>query len=289
VRWSDDVWVYDSGSSDATRDIATRAGARVIVRPLSCGQELFGGNEAEHKNWALDNIPFRYPWVLHLDADERVTPELATSILRAIQNPSDKVAFRVKRRDFWRNQWLKHVVTSSFYIRLFRPNFMRYDRLVNPLSLPNGPIGELQGYLDHYPFSKGLAPWLNKHNAYSSLEAQQIEQNRAANRRFSVKEALFGKDRNHRRFHQKELFYRIPGRPLIKFVLLYVGKRGFLDGVAGFRYAVLQSIYEYLIVLKTNELVTTPKFCEAVSLSPPDLLAGLRGDSGSDNQLLTRS
>jgi len=265
VRWSDDLWVYDSGSSDATQAIATRAGARVVVRPLSCGQ-VFGGNEAEHKNWGLQNIPFKYPWVLHLDADERVTPELAASILRVVQNPSNTVAFRVRRRDFWGRRWLKHVVATSFYMRLFRPDLMRYERLVNPISIPNGPVGELNGYLDHHPFSKGLTDWLNKHNAYSSLEAQQIEQNRKADLRYSVREAFFGKDRTQRRFHQKELFYRMPGRPLLKFLLLYLGKRGFLDGGAGFKYAVLQSIYEYMIELKTNELATS-RFHETSSLS----------------------
>ena len=263
VSWADDVHVYDSGSTDMTLTVATRTGARITVRPRDFGQELFGGNEGEHKNWALANIPFKYDWVLHLDADERVTPELAKSIRQAVQNPGDSVAFRVRRRDFWGDRWIKHVVASSFYLRLFRPKKMRYERLVNPVSIPDGPVGEVSGYLDHYPFSKGMSHWFNRHNSYSSLEAQQIEQNRAANQPFSIKEAFFATDRNQRRFHQKELFYRMPARPFLKFLLLYVGKRGFLDGSAGFNYAALQSFYEYMIVLKTKELnlnstVTSP-------------------------------
>ena len=99
-----------------------------------------------------------------------------------------------------------------------------------------------------------MTHWLNRHNSYSSLEAQQIVENRAANREFSLKQAFFGENFNDRRFHQKELFYRMPARPLFKFLLLYVGKRGFLDGSAGFHYAMLQSLYEYMIVLKTKEL-----------------------------------
>jgi hypothetical protein len=71
---------------------------------------------------------------------------------------------------------------------------------------------------------------------------------------FSFAKAFTSKDFNERRFHQKELFYRLPFRPLFKFLILYVGKRGFLDGRAGFTYAMLQSIYEYFIVLKTREL-----------------------------------
>lgn len=254
VGWSDDVHVFDSGSTDATADLATRAGSHVVVRPFGAASEVFGGNEAEHKNWVLANIKFKHDWVLHLDADERVTPELAASLQEAVQSPGDKVAFRIKRRDFWGERWLKHAVASSFYMRLFRPQKMRYERLVNPVSIPDGPVGELSGYLDHYPFSKGVTHWLTKHNSYSSLEALQIARNRATQQQFSLRQAFLAKDPNQRRFHQKELFYRTPARPLLKFLLLYLGKRGFLDGGAGFTYAVLQSFYEFMIVLKTKEL-----------------------------------
>lgn len=254
VSWSDDIHVFDSGSTDATAAIAASAGANLVVGLRHCGREIFGGNEAEHKNWALANIPFKYPWVLHIDADERVTPELAASLREAVQNPEHNVAFRIRRRDFWGRRWLKHVQTSSYYVRLFRPKKMRYERLVNPVSIPDGPVGELAGYLEHYPFSKGMVHWLDRHNSYSTLEAQQIMENTAGQQAFSLKLAFFGQDFNQRRFHQKELFYRLPARPFLKFLLLYFGKRGFLDGSAGFRYAMLQTFYEYMIVLKTKEL-----------------------------------
>jgi hypothetical protein len=133
-------------------------------------------------------------------------------------------------------------------------------------------VGELVGYLDHYPFSKGMIHWLNRHNSYSSLEAQQILQNRAAREQFRPMQAFVAQDRNRRRFHQKELFYRMPARPLLKFLLLYVGKRGFLDGRAGLNYAILQSFYEYMIVLKTKELTgksaTNGRAMEALSETP---------------------
>jgi glycosyltransferase involved in cell wall biosynthesis len=254
ARWSDDIHVCDSGSADGTVAIAQRAGAHVLEKASRNEETIFGGNEAEHKNWALSNIPFQYEWVLHLDADERVTPELAASIQRAVRNPGDKVAFRMQRRDFWGDRWLKHSQACSYYPRLFRPEKMRYERLINPVSLPDGPVGELAGFLDHHPFRKGVAHWLSRHNSYSSLEARQIAINRAANRRFRLGEAFFGKTSDERRFHQKGLFYGMPGRPLLRFLFFYVAKRGFLDGRAGFRYAVLQSFYEYMIVLKAREL-----------------------------------
>jgi glycosyltransferase involved in cell wall biosynthesis len=255
ARWSNDIHVCDSGSTDGTVAIAYRAGASVVLNPVQTGEGIFGGNEAQHKNWALSHIPFRHEWVLHLDADERVTPELARSIQQAVPNPGDNVAFRMRRRDFWGNSWLKHVQASNSYPRLFRPEKMRYERLINPVSIADGPVGELHGYLDHHPFSKGLTHWLNRHNSYSSLEAQQILGNRAANPKFSLKQAFFGKTFEERRSCQKQLFYKLPGRPLVKFFFLYAAKRGFLDGRAGFQYALLQSFYEYTIVLKTRELI----------------------------------
>jgi glycosyltransferase involved in cell wall biosynthesis len=254
VAWSDDIHVYDSYSTDRTIEIALAAGARVTRRPDQDVSQAFGGNEAEHRNWGLRNIPFKYPWVFHIDADERVTPSLAASLMRAVEAPEGCVAHRVQRRDFYMDRWLKHVQASPYYIRLFRPDRVRYERLINPVAKIDGAIGALTGFLDHYPFSKGSANWLARHNAYSTFEAQQIVANRADQRSFNLIKAISSPDFNERRFHQKEAFYRLPARPLVKFFLLYVVKRGFLDGRAGFTYAVLQSMYEYMIVLKTNEI-----------------------------------
>jgi glycosyltransferase involved in cell wall biosynthesis len=253
VAWSDDIHVYDSSSTDATQQIARDYGAHVTERPFD--------NWAAHQNWGLANIPFRHPWVFYIDADERVTPTLLESLRAAVENPGANVAFRVRRRDFLDGTWLKHVQASPFYMRLFRPEKMRYERLVNPVSIPDGPVGELTGYLDHFPFSKGVGDWLGRHNKYAAFEAQQIVANQQARESFSLRAAFFEKDFHRRRYHQKELLYRLPARPLAKFLLLYVAKGGFLDGRAGLRYSILQSFYEYMIVLKTDELraaVRTP-------------------------------
>jgi glycosyltransferase involved in cell wall biosynthesis len=245
VSWSDDVHVLDSISSDRTVEIAREHGATVTQRAFD--------NWAAHQNWALANLRFRYPWVFYIDADERPTPALRESMLAAVQMPGEAVAFRVERRDFLMGTWLRHVQVSAFYMRLFRPKRMHYERLVNPVSIPDGPVGTISGYLDHFPFSKGVSQWITRHNAYSTLEAQQILANRKGGVKISASAALFEKDFHRRRYHQKEMFYRLPGRPFAKFLLLYFVKLGFLDGQAGLTYAVLQSIYEYFIVLKTRE------------------------------------
>ncbi|MGA7316361.1 MAG: glycosyltransferase family 2 protein, partial [Silvibacterium sp.] len=148
VSWCDDIHVFDSVSTDRTVGIAHQAGATVTQHPFD--------NWAAHQNWGLANIPFKHPWVFYLDADERVTPELVRTVCAAAANPGDCVAFRVQRRDFFLGRWLKHVQTSPFYLRLFRPEKMHYERLVNPVSLPQGPVGQISGFLDHFPFSKGV-------------------------------------------------------------------------------------------------------------------------------------
>jgi hypothetical protein len=246
VSWSDDVWVLDSVSTDGTRAVAEAAGAKVVERKFD--------NWAAHQNWAMQNIPFKHPWVFYLDADERVTDGLRVSLHNIVADPGEHVAFEVQRRDFMDGTWLKHVQLSAWYARLFQPTKMRYERLVNPVSVVSGSTGRIVGYLDHFPFSKGVGYWIQRHNDYSTKEAQQLLLNRADAPPFSLKAVFFEKDFQTRRKQQKQLFYRLPGRPIIKFLLIYLAKRGFLDGRAGFTYATLQSIYEYFIVLKTREL-----------------------------------
>ena len=257
VRWSDDIHVYDSHSDDRTVEIAESLGGNVTQRQSGTSRDLYGGNESEHKNWGLRNIRFKYPWVLTIDADERVTPDLRDALLQVVTAPGNYVAFKIQRRDFYMGTWLKHVQATPYYIRLFMPAHIHYERMINPVSLIDGPVGNVRGYLDHFPFSKGITHWLSRHNSYSTFEAKQIIANRKNGGQFSIKKALLASELTERRYHQKELFYRIPARPFVKFFLLYVFKLGFLDGYAGLTYAFLQTIYEYMIVLKVKELETS--------------------------------
>jgi len=254
VSWSDDIHVYDSMSTDDTVAIAERFGAKVTQRGYDESKLAFGGDEAAHRNWGLREITYKHPWVFVIDADERMTPESVKAVNEAVMSPGEHVAFRIQRRDFFMGTWLKHVQTSPFYMRLFIHDKLHYERLINSVPIADGTVGQVAGFLDHFPFSKGLDHWIDRHNSYSRFEAQQIVENRKRGEGFSLRKAFMATDFHERRYHQKELFYRLPFRPLIKFLLLYVGKRGFLDGRAGFAYAMLQSIYEYFIVLKTREL-----------------------------------
>jgi glycosyltransferase involved in cell wall biosynthesis len=248
VAWCDDVHVFDSFSTDRTVEIAQKAGARITQRKFD--------NWAAHQNWGLDHIPFRHPWVLYIDADERVTDKLRESLLEDRYERCPEAAFEVQRRDFaWNGRWLKHAQISPYYLRLFRPHKMHYERLVNPISIPDGPVGRINGFLDHYPFSKGLRAWWQRHLAYADMEAAMRLQDLNRGTKFCWSTALLSRDLSQRRYHQKGIFYKLPARPLVKWLYMVFGRRAFLDGSAGLTYATLQSIYEYFIVLKTREML----------------------------------
>ena len=247
VVWSDDVHVFDSQSTDGTVQIATARGAHVTQRRFD--------DYASQRNAALHGLAFRHAWVLTLDADERVPARLVAALARFIAAPPpDVAACRLRRRDFLGETWLKHSQISPFYVRLVQPQRVHYERAVNEVLRVDGPIHDIDEPFDHYPFSKGMRHWLDKHNTYSTMEAHCVLESRHGGTTFSLRDALLARDFNERRRHQKELFYRLPFRPLLKFLYVYVWRRGFLDGAAGFTYARLQAIYEYLIVLKTREL-----------------------------------
>jgi len=247
VAWCDDIHVFDSLSTDRTVEIARERGAQVGARPFD--------NYASQRNAALTTLPYRHPWLFILDADERIPAELAPALRDFVRTAApDVAAARIRRRDFLFGRWLKHCQMSPFYIRLVRLGQVHYEREINEVLKVDGRIIDMPGHFDHFPFSKGLEHWFAKHNVYSSMEARELMKTRGGEYPLSLKTALFGRDFNERRFHQKELFYRMPFRPLVKFLYLYGLRRGFLDGTAGFSYATMASIYEYMISVKVTEL-----------------------------------
>ena len=247
VSWSDDIHVFDSFSTDRTAEIAAAHGAQVT-------QNRFAGYSAQ-RNAALKSLDWKYPWLLILDADERVPASSAEAMARfTAVAPPEISACRMRRRDYFLGTWLAHAQISPFYIRLVQPGQVHYEREINEVLKVEGEIQELDASFDHFPFSKGIKHWVDKHNLYSSMEAEHIVRTRRENIDFSLKGAFFAPDFNQRRGYQKELFYRLPGRPFLKWVYMMAVRRAFLDGAAGLTYAYLQAIYEYMIVIKTREL-----------------------------------
>ncbi len=245
VSWCDDIVVLDSFSTDRTVEIAKAKGVRVVQRKFD--------NWADHQNWAIENLAFKHEWVFYLDADERMTEPLKNEITAVASSSHEKtVAYYCGRRNFFMGRWIKHAMPPGMIMRFFKPKHIHFERLVNPIPVVNGPHGYLKNYFDHYNFSKGITEWFDKHNKYSlleSLEGIKLLRNKAETEFF-----LFSRDRALRRRALKNLSFRLPFRPFVKFVYLYFFKFGFLDGRPGLTYCVLQSIYEYMIVLKMQEV-----------------------------------
>jgi glycosyltransferase involved in cell wall biosynthesis len=244
VAWSDDIVVLDSFSTDSTVGIAEQAGARVIQRQFD--------NWAAHQNWALATINFKNKWVFYIDADERMTPALRDEICSIAEREERRVAFYCPRQNMFMGKWIRHAMPPGMIMRFFRPGYLRFERLVNPTASMTGPHGYLTNYLIHYNFSKGLTEWFDKHNKYSLLEA--IEGHKSMAEKAPVVQAFFSRDPAARRRSLKAVAFRLPGRPLLKFFYLYLFKGGIRDGAAGLTYCMLQSVYEYMIVVKMNEL-----------------------------------
>jgi glycosyltransferase involved in cell wall biosynthesis len=248
ISWCDDIHVFDSFSEDSTVEVARNANAIVT-------QRKFDGY-ASQRNAALQSIQYKYDWLLILDADERIPDSLKEIILEKLKNTTGDVnAYRIRRKDYLWGTWLKHAQISPYYIRLVRIGKASYMREINEVLEIDGKVEDLAGYFDHYPFSKGIAHWLTKHNQYSTMEAKRwIEENTGAEK-FSLKKMLFSRDFSQRRYHQKGFFYKLPCRTFIKWFYMVIWRRAFLDGRAGLTYAALQSIYEYFIVIKTREIL----------------------------------
>ena len=247
VSWCDDVHVFDSYSTDRTEEIARAFGVHFHQRHFD--------TYSAQRNAALETLPFLHSWIFLLDADERPTPELVQEMFKAAASAGNEVnGFRIRRRDFLNGTWLKHAQLSPWYIRMVRHGKARYARAINEVLEVDGEVGELRSAFHHFPFSKGTAHWLAKHNVYSDMEAELIVSGQGRSEA-SLKAALLGRDFHARRVAQKALFYRMPGRPLLKWCYMMFVRGAILDGRDGIEYANLQAIYEYLIVLKTRRLM----------------------------------
>lgn len=242
--WTDDIVVFDSLSKDRTREIALSKGARVLERAFD--------NYAAQRNAALASVTYKYPWVLMVDADERVPSSLASEILASIDTADPNTAiFRMRRKDFFLGRWLKRSSGyPTWFGRLMRVGHVHIEREVNEEYVTAGGIGYLRAHLHHYPFNNGVAYWFDRHNRYSSMEAISKV---SAQLTPLLGSTLWSFDPIERRRSLKRLLYRVPFRPLIVFFYLYVIRLGILDGRAGFYFSRMRAIYEFLIDLKVLE------------------------------------
>ncbi len=248
VQWCDDIVVFDSLSTDRTVDIAKSAGARVVQRHFD--------NYGSQREAARVEIQYKHPWVLALDADEVPDQELIDEMMKVAAMPDSPVnAFRMRRKDFFMGQWIKHsTLYPSWFIRFYKPDCIHYEpRTVHEYPTVSGKVGELQGHLMHQSFNKGISDWTRKHVQYAELEAlENLQHTRSGQIDWKGLFAIQDPVRHRRTL--KSISYRLPLRPALRFLYMYLFRLGILDGFAGFTYCRLLAIYEYMIVLRLKEL-----------------------------------
>ena len=241
--WADEIFVVDNFSSDATPDIVKSFSNTHLV------QRKFDGY-AKQKNWALDTLPFTGEWICILDADECITPELRDELVRVTSDSLSPECWYVNRRFYFLGRWIRHAGWyPSWSLRFFKKSAARYeDRGVDEHMIPSGSVGYIAKDLIHEDH-KGLEAWIKKHNRYSSLEA--TERIRPTE---TLDGSLFSRNPVEQKRALKNIFYRLPGRPFLRFFIMYVIQRGFLDGYPGFVFCILRGIQEFHISIKLKEL-----------------------------------
>jgi glycosyltransferase involved in cell wall biosynthesis len=258
VSRAGEIFLVDSQSSDRTVEIAENFGAKVV-------QFDFNGRWPKKKNWSLENLLFRYEWVLIVDCDERITPELWDEIALAIED-SNYSGYYLNRKVFFLGQWIRYGGRyPDWNLRLFKYQLGRYENLktedipntgdneVHEHVLLQGKVGYLKNDMLHIDF-RDIYHWLERHNRYSNWEAR-VYYNFLSDGDTSgtVSPNLFGNAIQRKRF-LKKIWVRLPLKPLLRFLLNYIFRLGFLDGKAGYIYARLLSQYEYQIGVKLYEL-----------------------------------
>ena len=253
LAWADEVIVVDSQSTDETAKVAAEHGASVV-------QFRFNGTYPKKKNWALDHVPFRNEWVLIVDADEVVVPELAAEIAR--RTASDEAdGFYLNMKYFFLGRRINHCgYAEAWNLRLFKHRLGRYEKMpVTPgvptgdneahehVELQGGRVARLVHMLDHHAYPS-IAVWVEKHNRYAVWEAAMFERIRD-----EPVPAGIGTGKRFKRY-LKKVYLHLPMRPAIRFLYAYVVRLGFLDGRPGLVFCALLAIYDFLAWANVYEM-----------------------------------
>lgn len=267
VEFADEVYVVDSHSSDDTVRVAESLGARVVQFDY-----LPGG--PRKKSWAMDHLPIRNEWLLLLDADERVTESLALELRRLWEKGPAARGYYVNRQHIFLGRWLKHGGNyPSWNLRLLRRGAGRFERLgterldsagdveVHEHILLDGEAGYLRSPLRHEDF-KDLQHFIDRHNRYSTWDARMrqvlAEGSHSIDSITSIPARWNGSPVERKRF-LKRLWIRLPAKPLLRFLYMYVLRAGFLDGREGFLYACFKAVQEFHISAKIHEATLKSK------------------------------
>lgn len=253
LRSFGEVYVIDSQSDDATVEIACSYKAKVI-------QFYYKGGWPKKRQWALDNLPFAFDWVLLIDADEILTTKLIDEIAKAVLNAKVD-GYYIKLQSFFLNRPLRFSGAGLWKMSLFRRNKSAYecrlkeqdvsmaDMEVHEHVLVDGPTARLSNPLIHHNV-ESLSRYAEKHNEYSNWEAKVWLNN---DKKTGLRPSLFGLQAQRRRWLKRH-FLGLPGSPILFFLYKYFFCLGFLDGIPGLLFCGYQGIQFFHIKAKIYEL-----------------------------------
>lgn len=253
LRGVGEVYVIDSQSQDATAAIAASFGAQMV-------QFHYAGGWPKKRQWALDSLPIAFEWILLLDADEILTPQLADEIRRVISDPSIDGYYVTLQMHFLGRQ-LRHGGACFSKLSLFRRGKGRFecrlheqdqsmcDMEVHEHVIVSGCVGSLRAPLMHRNV-ESLSHYIRKHDRYSNWESHVLA---APNVSASeLQPQLLGNQAQRRRWIKK-CFFRFPGSPAALFLYRYFARLGFLDGIPGLIYCLFQAIQMFHTKAKIYE------------------------------------
>ena len=249
AQLSDDVIIVDSFSTDRTIAITERYNVRIVQHEFE--------SHGKQRTWMLRSVPTKHEWVYLLEADERMTPSLFQECLASIRS-HENVGYYAAERVMFMRTWIRHSTQYPRYqLRLLKKGqvwFTDYGHTEREVCF--GTAGFLKETYPHYTCSKGLSRWIEKHNRYSTDEAQETI---AQLKQGSVKwqDLFWGQSEVERRRALKDLSQHLPFRPFLRWLYMYFILGGIWDGKAGFAWCTLQAFYEYLILLKVEEIKAT--------------------------------
>jgi glycosyltransferase involved in cell wall biosynthesis len=256
ILWVDEVFVVDSQSTDQTIKIAEKLGAKVV-------QFEYKGGWPKKKNWALQNLPFAHEWVLILDADECLPPEAEDEIRMIVSNPNEMHAgYWINRRYFFLGKPLKHAYFPNWNLRLFKHKLGRYEKItdlstdsgdheIHEHVVVEGTTEKLKSIMDHHAFPT-IDSFVEKHNRYSNWEAV-VESSSTEDESALQHNGVKGKRRLRR------IFRKLPFRPTLRFLYVYLWQGGVLDGWPGYVFARLHAQYEFLSLSKARAVLRSRK------------------------------
>ena len=261
--WGRPVFVVDSGSTDRTAAIAREHGASVVEHPFE--------THASQWKWALAHLPLEADWVLALDADQRLSPELRSAIDRFLASAGLAAGAFVCRRQVFRGKWIRFGgYYPKYLLKLFRRSAVAIDEadLVDHHFSVSGHVTRLTGDLiEDNQNEAAIAVWIAKHNRYAVLQARQELLHQGT--RVGVSAMLGPPDR--RTQFLKQLWSHLPlyVRPCLYVFYRYVLRLGFLDGKQGFVFHVLQAFwYRLLVDINLDERRQSPASDRAASTEP---------------------